>query len=104
MIDTRVLDTNDTLGYQKLFHFDDVTGEITIETQFEVEAEKSKLLYNSFDERTRWGDVNLVAQIPLSIYFDLKAKGIVDDEVRLRKWLDDRDNLVFRTRPGKLSR
>jgi len=41
-----------------------------------------------------------VASIPLSIYYDLKRQGIVDDPVRLKRWLNDSDNKYFRTRGG----
>jgi hypothetical protein len=32
----------------------------------------------------------------------LKAKGIVDDEKRLKRWLNDSDNKFFRTRGGTI--
>jgi hypothetical protein len=44
------------------------------------------------------------ARIPSVVWGDLLRKGIAQDEKRLRKWLDDRDNLVFRRRPGSLSK
>lgn len=49
-------------------------------------------------------DVNWVASLPLVVYWDLKQRGILDDEKRFRQWLDDRDNLLFRTNPMRLSR
>jgi hypothetical protein len=52
------------------------------------------------DKRTKWGDMSRVASIPLSVYYDLKRRGIADDPVALRKWLNDGDNRVFRTREG----
>jgi hypothetical protein len=33
---------------------------------------------------------------------DLKQKGIVNDPKRLRKWLNDRDNALFRTKLGRV--
>lgn len=50
------------------------------------------------------GDMHHVARIPLSVYEDLKRKGIANDPAALKKWLDDADNRVWRTHPGKLSR
>ena len=49
-----------------------------------------------------WGDMTRVASIPLSLYFDLKKKGIADDPVAMKRWLNDPDQRFFRTRPGRL--
>jgi hypothetical protein len=62
--------------------------------------EAAKASYNSTDERARWGDWAKVMTIPTSLYFDLKKKGIADDPARMKRWLNDRDNRLFRTRPG----
>jgi len=44
------------------------------------------------------------ARIPAVVWGDLMRRGIAQNEKRLRKWLDDRDNLLFRRRPGSLSK
>lgn len=44
------------------------------------------------------------ARIPAVIWADLMRKGIAQDDKALRKWLDDRDNLLWRRRPGLLSK
>lgn len=55
------------------------------------------------DAPTRWaGDVHRVASIPTTLYYDLKRRGIADDPDRFRAWLNDPDNAVFRTRPGRV--
>ena len=54
------------------------------------------------DAHAEFGDH--YARIPAVIWGDLIRKGIAQDEKRLRKWLDDRDNLLFRRRPGSLSK
>jgi hypothetical protein len=36
------------------------------------------------------------------VYYELKRQGIADDPKALKKWLNDRDNQVFRTRAGTL--
>lgn len=56
----------------------------------------------SWERHGEWGD--LYARIPLGVWYDLKRQGIADDEAALRRWLDDRDNQVFRRRPGRLSK
>ena len=90
------------LGITRKFHWDDTTDEFLIETIQETEdiVEANKAAYN--DAPDRWGEWTRVASIPLSIYYDLKKKGIADDEVALKKWLNDPSNRFFRTRGGNL--
>jgi hypothetical protein len=42
-------------------------------------------------------DITQVASIPLVIWRQLQMLGITRDEAALNKWLDERDNRVFRT-------
>jgi len=64
-------------------------------------AESNKQSFNQVDERANWqGDMHKVASIPMAIFYDLKRKGILDDPAAMKKWLNDSDNRVFRTRPG----
>lgn len=88
-------------GITKYWHVK-ANGEYVVETQQDVSAivEANKREYNETPSRYR--DVNKVASIPLSVYYELKRKGIADDPKALKKWLNDRDNQVFRTRAGKL--
>ena len=67
---------------------------------------------NKFNYRersgTRWKHFqNHVASIPTAIYYKLMRDGIIDDindpeMERLKRWLNDPDNQVFRTRDGRL--
>lgn len=66
--------------------------------------EANKAFYNSTDERARYHDMDRVASIPMNLYFDLWRQGIVQDNKRFMKWLDDPENRHFRTRPGSLSK
>lgn len=88
-------------GITQYWHVKD-NGEYVIETQQDVTAiaEKNKREFNETPDRYR--DVNKVASIPLNVYYDLKRRGIADDPVAFKKWLNDRDNEVFRTRAGRL--
>lgn len=54
------------------------------------------------DRNTRWKDINHVASIPLNIFWELKEKGIADDEKAMKKWLNEPENRVFRTREGRV--
>lgn len=83
--------------------------EHAIETIQDVTEIVEDAKYN-YKERQgeRWKDLMThVAQIPTSIYYDLVRKGIIDEKndpemERLKKWLNDPDNRVFRTRPGRI--
>ena len=91
-------------GIQNRYH-EDADGVTGIETFQDVECivEEAKFKYNSFDERSPWkGDLHQVAEIPMTVMMQLQKDGIIDDEKRFRKWLNDRDNRVFRTRPGRI--
>ena len=70
-----------------------------------IEANKAK--YNQTDERTRWGNGQMVADIPFAVIEDLNRQGIlrgfaVLDQKRMKAWLNNPDNRFFRTRPGKI--
>jgi hypothetical protein len=104
MTDKRLFDIDPLTGSKRYFSYDDETDECTIQTEHDVSnlLELNKQRYNNVDEKARWGDGQLVASIPLPLYFDLKAKGIVDDPKKFKEWLNDSDNRHFRMRPGKV--
>ena len=67
--------------------------------------EANKARYNQTDQRARWGDGQLVADIPFAVIDDLNRQGIlrgfaVLDQKRMKAWLNNPDNRYFRTRPG----
>lgn len=96
----RILSENPEFGTKTIFH--STPDAIHIEKVQDVTdiVEDAKSVFNSTDERARWGEWQRVASIPLAVYHDLKAKGIADDPKAMKKWLNDRDNQAFRTRPG----
>lgn len=100
---SRIFDTDSDLGLTRHFHYDNDTGDAVIETQQDVTdiVEANKLDMNSAESGWR-GDMHKVASIPLNIYFDLKAKGIIDDKAAFKAWLNDNANRFFRTKPGRV--
>jgi hypothetical protein len=88
----------------------DGDGGIVIETRQDITEilEQNKKEYNSFDEKSRWSDNllgNKIASIPMTVIDDLNKSGImrgfhIVDEKRMKAWLNERDNRVFRTRTG----
>ena len=100
----RLLDVDHFLGLKEYFYYDDDTGECRIEqvqnTDFIVEQNKQRLAQSS--AKDKWGEMTLVATIPMSLWADLNAKGTVKDTKEFKKWLNDPENRFFRTREGKV--
>lgn len=88
-----------------MFHYDPITDDFFIETLEDVTdvVETNKGIAQQ-DSGNWKGDWHHVAQIPASVWADLQRKGIASDQKALARWLDDRDQNVFRTKSGKLSR
>lgn len=96
----RIFDTDPLTGITRYWHVKD-NGEFVIETQQKIDVDEANRKRRvETDKRTKWGDVARVASIPLSVYYDLKRRGITDDPKAMKKWLNDPDNRVFRTREG----
>jgi len=104
MTEKKLFDKDDALGITRIWHYDAEKDEATIETRQDVSKiiEENKQEYAQIDERARWGEWTKVASIPLSIYFQLKREGKLDDQEYMKKWLNDRDNQYFRTRSGEV--
>lgn len=99
----RLFDRDEEAGVTRWWHHDPSEDEVTIQTQQDVTplVEANKTAYNAAGES--WGgDMHRVASIPMSVYYDLKARGIADDPKRLKAWLNDPNNRFFRTKPGKV--
>jgi len=72
-------------------------------------VEQNKQEFNNAS--TTWGDgdvfTNKIATIPFTVIDKLNQKGImrgfhVLDKKKFAAWLNDRDNRVFRTKPGQI--
>lgn len=107
MTQTRFFGRDDFLGTTKWFHYDDVKddGTFTIET---VQDADTLVEVNQYDVNNaphdRYSEFRHVARIPPMVWQSLVEQGIAGDEKRLRKWLDDRDQRVFRSNTEKLSK
>lgn len=107
MIDTRVLDVDPDTGAVELFHFDDATGEVTLETQYDLEeiVEHAKAQFNSIDERANWkGDLHKVGYIPDYMWYEMRRiyPDKQDFKAAVKKFLNDSTFKDFRTRPGRV--
>lgn len=97
----RILSHDSATGITK-YWVDNGDGTYTIETDQNMSAiiDSNKKQHNATDKHTKHGEWSKVASIPMSIYYDLKKKGIIDDPKAFAKWLNDPDNKYFRTRAG----
>ena len=95
-------DDSATTGIVTSFEYDADKDEAIIRKEQDVSAiiEANKQEFNSAPER--WGEWTKVGSIPLSVYYELERQGITQDQKAMAKWLNDPDNLYFRTRPGTI--
>lgn len=103
----RVFATDPITKTVERFWWDPVDESFVIETRQDVTdcVELTQAEFAMIDERAPWkGDLHKVASIPMTVVAELQRQGIWQDDAKLRKWLDDRDNRRFRTRPGRLSK
>lgn len=98
----KVLSHDPASGITRFFHYSAADDEFVIQTKQDTSniIEANKFAMNNTPKR--WNDMDRIASIPVSIYFDLKKKGIVDDPKAFKKWLSDPDNRFFRTKEGNL--
>lgn len=102
---TELLFDEDPLTKTKtIFVMEDGSDEFQLITQQEIDPllAANQAERKEKDARTPYGDMDRVASIPLNIWWELKREGIADDEKALRKWLNDPENKVFRTREGRV--
>lgn len=102
IIDSRPFSFDRETKVRKTFHYHD-NGNFTIEETQDftdiIEANKAEQNANL---STKGEVMRRQARIPLTLLFRLKQEGIIDDPVRLKKWLEDPVNRHFRTRTDKL--
>ena len=102
----KLLSADAEIGRETYFHsqFDGNKRLWIIESKQNVTPfiERAKREYNAKDRHSRWGDMQKVATIPFVVMQQLKQSGISDDPKRMKAWLNDRQNQMFRTRPGRV--
>lgn len=107
----RFFDYDPFTGITEWFHATDDGEGFTLEATQDITAlvDANKAAFNEFSSgRDSFGDgatlngKSHVARIPAVIHAKLTREGIVRDPVALKRWLNDPDNAVFRTRPGVL--
>jgi hypothetical protein len=96
----RLINDDAFTGVKTFYEYDAGKDEAIISKEQDVSAiiEQNKREFNEAPER--WGEWSKVGSIPISVYYELERQGITKDQERMKKWLNDPDNLYFRTRPG----
>lgn len=106
------VDHDNGWGMRERVYFD--ADRIVTETvqDFRPTAERNKFEYNHYDGTSKskaWRkDMVHVARVPLVVLEELVKQGIltrgykIRDDARFDNWLNDPDNRMFRTLPGRV--
>jgi hypothetical protein len=99
-VTTRLFDVNPFAGTKTIWH-DLCDGQYALETVGDVETalEINKARFNDSNRHQIGGEAHgvMAASIPLVVYEDLMRRGIAQDNAAMIRWLNDRDNRLFRT-------
>lgn len=82
--------------------FDIVTQQDVEPVLAENRAQRIAAPKRQFNNPDSQSGLTKVASIPNVVMVDLREKGILADPERFKHWLNDPDNVVFRTREGKI--
>jgi hypothetical protein len=103
-METRFFDHDPLSGGTTLYHYDHATGQSYLERTEDYQdiVDMNRRFHNDQTDSNWKGDMHMVATIPNAIWFDLKKRGILDDEKAMKRWLNDSANSVFRVKPGRV--
>jgi len=109
-MEMRPFGINPLTGAVETFYYDHANDTFTIETRENVTPliEENKAFMSDAGGNGWKGDLHRVASIPFTVLPQLEKLGIMTsggrilDAKRLKKWLNDSENNVFRTRPGRI--
>ena len=98
----KVIDHDPNTGISHVLYHDEEDGV----SRYVAEQDTSSLLDINRAEANaagkRFGDWARVARLPMTLFVELKKKGILDDAKAFKRWLNDPDNRYFRTHEGRL--
>jgi hypothetical protein len=90
-------------------YYADGEGGLVIKSETDITPfiEQNKAQYNAIDNKAKWKDLTKIASIPYAVISMLNEKGImrgfhITDQKALKAWLNDPENVHFRTRPGRV--
>jgi len=89
---------------KRTFHYDDDDGSFVIATKQDIQPVLEVAQEARKEARGFKGDgFHRVANVPNPVWWDLHQRGIWMDDKKLLKWLEERDNKVFKTHRGRLA-
>jgi len=98
----KVIDHDPNTGISHVLYHDESDGvahyvaEQSVDTLLDFNRKQAN------EAGKRFGEWAKVASLPLTLFQDLKKKGILDDAKAFKRWLNDPDNKYFRTHEGHL--
>jgi hypothetical protein len=98
----RLISDDKATGIKTYLDYDGTDDNATIVKEQDVTGivESNRAAFDNAPKR--WGEFTHVGRIPMTVYMELKAKGILDDQQELVKWLNDPNNAMWRVRPGSV--
>ena len=100
--DPRFLDRDPLSGAVSYFYSDETGENYTIVRTEDIEPLLEMNQWARNQRHGRWGEMTHVASMPMSVWYDLKQKGILEDQTELTRWHNASENQVFRVRPGRV--
>ena len=91
----------DSLGIRRTSIWeDDNPNQITVRTDQDLTPILDGIARDR--ETMRHGENKLAARIPLTVYEDLKHRGIADDEAKFKAWLNSSEATPWRIWSGRM--
>lgn len=74
-------------------------GKLAFESKTNIDqiAEVNQAIRNEIVRSEKNGDMIKVASLPMTVYFDLKKRGILGDKIAMKKWLKSEEATPYRT-------
>ena len=66
-------------------------------TNIDQIADVNQAIRNEIVRSEKNGDMVKVASLPMTVYFDLKKRGILGDKAAMKKWLKSEEATPYRT-------
>lgn len=103
MIEKQLLEIDPITGVAEYGYYDHATDEFTIETSQDLEplVDFNRAQFNAQKRSTKHGDGTKIMSIPMELYMAEQKKGTFKDPKAFSRFVNDPDNAMFRTRPGK---
>jgi hypothetical protein len=99
----RLLGIDPVTGSTQFVDYDEATDTFRVVDEIEAQPliDLNRKFYNEAPRRFE-PDGAVVARVPMVLWAKLQREGSLYDEKWMARWLNDSDNLGFRTRPGRV--